>query len=164
MYAKAEAANTVGLKVSLRNKDCPSAGDLCQPEKVMRLNHIVRLYHRARVGVVSLSTVAKALRVMLRSANSPPLRFTRQPSNLPPRTPIARCACCDWVHRETDCADRQGKKPYAQAYTLTAQAGVEIARRITAGEAKSGFQTPSLVFGADFILQFEGVRREELNA
>ena len=49
-------------------------------------------------------------------------------------------------------------------YTFSAQTGAEIARRIAAGEAKPGFQTPSLVFGSDFILQFEGVRREELNA
>jgi short subunit dehydrogenase-like uncharacterized protein len=52
----------------------------------------------------------------------------------------------------------------SQGYTLTAETGLEIARRVAAGEAKPGFQTPSLVFGSDFILQFEGTRREELNA
>jgi short subunit dehydrogenase-like uncharacterized protein len=51
-----------------------------------------------------------------------------------------------------------------QGNVLTAQAGVEIARRVIAGEAKPGFQTPNLVFGSDFILQFEGAKREELNA
>jgi len=35
---------------------------------------------------------------------------------------------------------------------------------VVAGETKPGFQTPSLVFGSDFILQFKGARREELNA
>jgi short subunit dehydrogenase-like uncharacterized protein len=44
---------------------------------------------------------------------------------------------------------------------LTAQAGVEIAR-VIAGEVKVGFQTPSLVYGPDLILQFEGATREEL--
>jgi short subunit dehydrogenase-like uncharacterized protein len=52
----------------------------------------------------------------------------------------------------------------SDGYTLTAQTGSEIARRVAAGEAKPGFQTPSLVFGADFILQFKDTRREELNA
>ena len=52
----------------------------------------------------------------------------------------------------------------SQGYVLTAQTGAEIARRVASGEAKPGFQTPSLVFGADFILQFEGTRREELTA
>jgi short subunit dehydrogenase-like uncharacterized protein len=51
----------------------------------------------------------------------------------------------------------------SQGYLLTAQTGVEIARRVVSGEAVPGFQTPSLVFGADFILQFDGARREDLN-
>ncbi len=52
----------------------------------------------------------------------------------------------------------------SEGYSLTVETGLEIARRIAAGEAKPGFQTPSLVFGSDFILQFKGARREELNA
>jgi short subunit dehydrogenase-like uncharacterized protein len=52
----------------------------------------------------------------------------------------------------------------SQGYALTAQTSVEIARRVMAGEAKPGFQTPSLVFGADFILQFEGARREDVRS
>lgn len=52
----------------------------------------------------------------------------------------------------------------SQGYLLTAQTGTEIARRVVAGEVKPGFQTPSLVFGSDFILQFEGAKREDLNA
>ena len=51
----------------------------------------------------------------------------------------------------------------SEGYTLTAETASEIARRVAAGEAKPGFQTPSLVFGSDFILQFKGARREELN-
>jgi len=51
-----------------------------------------------------------------------------------------------------------------EGYTLTAMTGLEIARRVVAGEFKPGFQTPSLMFGPDFILGFDGVRREELNA
>jgi short subunit dehydrogenase-like uncharacterized protein len=51
-----------------------------------------------------------------------------------------------------------------EGYTLTADTGLEIARRVVAGEFKPGFQTPSLAYGADFVLGFDGVRREELNA
>ncbi len=50
-----------------------------------------------------------------------------------------------------------------QGNMLTAQAGVEIARQVIAGEVKAGFQTPSLVYGPDFILQFEGAVREDQN-
>ena len=49
-----------------------------------------------------------------------------------------------------------------EGYTCTALTTVEIMKRILNGETKSGFQTPSLAYGADFILQFEGVRREDL--
>ena len=51
-----------------------------------------------------------------------------------------------------------------EGYTLTAATGLAIAKRVANGEFKPGFQTPSLAYGADFILQFDGVRREDLNA
>ena len=46
-----------------------------------------------------------------------------------------------------------------EGYWLTALTTVEIMKRILNGDLKIGFQTPSLVYGADFILQFEGVER-----
>lgn len=49
-----------------------------------------------------------------------------------------------------------------EGYSLTALATVEIMRRILAGDLKPGFQTPSLVYGPDFILGFEGVERVDL--
>jgi short subunit dehydrogenase-like uncharacterized protein len=49
-----------------------------------------------------------------------------------------------------------------EGYTCTALTAVEIMKRILNGETKSGFQTPSLAYGADFILQFEGVVREDI--
>jgi short subunit dehydrogenase-like uncharacterized protein len=50
-----------------------------------------------------------------------------------------------------------------QGNVLTAQVAVELARRVLAGDKKPGFQTPSLAYGPDLILQFEGTRREDLN-
>jgi len=60
-----------------------------------------------------------------------------------------------------------------EAYTCTALTTVAIMKRIlnndpstpfavTGQRFKIGFQTPSLAYGADFILQFRGVRRENL--
>jgi short subunit dehydrogenase-like uncharacterized protein len=51
-----------------------------------------------------------------------------------------------------------------EGYTLTAATSLEIVRRILAGEAVPGFQTPSRVFGADFISGFAGCSREDLKA
>jgi len=50
----------------------------------------------------------------------------------------------------------------AEPYTCTALTTVEIMKRILNGELKPGFQTPSLVYGSNFILQFDGVRREDM--
>ena len=49
-----------------------------------------------------------------------------------------------------------------EGYSLTALATVEIMGRILSGDLKPGFQTPSLAYGPDFILGFEGVERVDL--
>ena len=49
-----------------------------------------------------------------------------------------------------------------EGYTLTARTAVASARRVLAGGISTGFQTPSRAFGADFILEQEGVRREDV--
>ena len=51
-----------------------------------------------------------------------------------------------------------------EGYSLTALTGLDIAKRVANGEAKPGFQTPSLAFGADYVTTFAGVSREDLNA
>lgn len=49
-----------------------------------------------------------------------------------------------------------------EGYRITALTTVEIMKRILNDDFKTGFQTPSLAYGADFILQFDGVEREDL--
>lgn len=49
-----------------------------------------------------------------------------------------------------------------EAYSTSAQTATVIAQRALTGDIESGFQTPARVYGADFILQFEGVAREDL--
>ncbi len=51
-----------------------------------------------------------------------------------------------------------------EGYSLTAETGLAIAKRVAAGDFKPGFMTPSLAYGADFVLAFDGVTREEINA
>jgi short subunit dehydrogenase-like uncharacterized protein len=52
----------------------------------------------------------------------------------------------------------------SEGYTLTAETAFDAAWRVAAGEVKPGFQTPSLAFGVDYILNFDGVTREDLNS
>ena len=49
-----------------------------------------------------------------------------------------------------------------EGYALTAMTAVAIAKRVIAGDAPIGFQTPARAYGADFVLQFDGVAREDL--
>jgi short subunit dehydrogenase-like uncharacterized protein len=49
-----------------------------------------------------------------------------------------------------------------EGYRCTALTTVEIMKHILSGDLKTGFQTPSLAYGSDFILQFDGVKREDL--
>ena len=58
----------------------------------------------------------------------------------------------------------QSRLRVPEGYTLTYMTGLEIARRVMAGEAQPGFHTPSQVFGPDFITEFEGCAREDLNS
>ena len=49
-----------------------------------------------------------------------------------------------------------------EGYTLTARTAVEAVRRVLAGEAPAGFQTPSRAYGPDWITTFDGVEREDV--
>ncbi|MFC4449592.1 saccharopine dehydrogenase family protein [Halorussus aquaticus] len=46
-------------------------------------------------------------------------------------------------------------------YDVTAQTAVESARRVAEGEVGPGFHTPASAFGADYVLEFDGVERED---
>jgi len=46
-----------------------------------------------------------------------------------------------------------------EAYAFTAVTGSEIVARALAGDLEPGFQTPSRVYGSDFVVGFDGVTR-----
>jgi short subunit dehydrogenase-like uncharacterized protein len=48
-----------------------------------------------------------------------------------------------------------------EGYTLTADTSVRCAMRVLSGNAPIGFQTPSRAYGADFILEVDGVVRTD---
>ncbi len=50
-----------------------------------------------------------------------------------------------------------------EGYALTASTAWEIAKRVASGAVQPGFRTPSMAFGPDFILDFDGVSREDLD-
>jgi short subunit dehydrogenase-like uncharacterized protein len=63
--------------------------------------------------------------------------------------------------------DASGKKAAArflgpEGYALTALTAIAAVEKVLAGAAKPGFQTPSLAFGKDFVLELEGFSRTEV--
>lgn len=49
-----------------------------------------------------------------------------------------------------------------EGYTFTVRAALAVVERVLAGEVKPGFQTPAMVFGPDFVLGLQGVKRVDL--
>jgi short subunit dehydrogenase-like uncharacterized protein len=65
--------------------------------------------------------------------------------------------------------DDQGRKAVSRLHgpeagvTWTARAALAAVQKVLAGNASPGFQTPALAYGADFVLECEGVTREDLD-
>ena len=65
--------------------------------------------------------------------------------------------------------DAQGRKAVSRLHgpeagvIWTARAALAAVQKVLAGNASPGFQTPALAYGADFVLECEGVTREDLN-
>jgi short subunit dehydrogenase-like uncharacterized protein len=65
--------------------------------------------------------------------------------------------------------DDQGRQAVARLHgpeaglVWTVRAALAAVGKAQAGQAPSGFQTPALAYGADFVLEAEGVTREDLN-
>jgi short subunit dehydrogenase-like uncharacterized protein len=76
----------------------------------------------------------------------------------------ARSASFVWGEVEDDAgAKRVSRLSAPEGYTLTALTALAIVERTLAGRTFAGFQTPSLAYGADFILEIEGVSREDVS-
>jgi short subunit dehydrogenase-like uncharacterized protein len=49
-----------------------------------------------------------------------------------------------------------------EGYTITALAALNIAQKILDGNFTPGFQTPAKVYGADLVMEIEGVSRQDV--
>jgi short subunit dehydrogenase-like uncharacterized protein len=49
-----------------------------------------------------------------------------------------------------------------EGYTLTVLSALAIVDKVLAGQVKPGFQTPSLAYGPDLVLELPGVAREDI--
>ena len=89
-------------------------------------------------------------------------RIRRGPAGPTPEQ-RARGASLLWGQVEDDEGRRAiSRMRTPEGYTLTAMTSVEAVRRVLAGDAPAGFQTPSRAYGADWILEFDGVERTDV--
>lgn len=56
----------------------------------------------------------------------------------------------------------EGRLHGPEGYTFTAHAALLAAQRVLDGDATPGYQTPASAFGPDFVLDVDGVEREDL--
>lgn len=68
---------------------------------------------------------------------------------------------CGWVV-DDDGNTATTRLTTPEGYTLTARTALAIALRVQDGDAPIGYQTPAMAYGADLILQFEGVERVDV--
>jgi short subunit dehydrogenase-like uncharacterized protein len=77
----------------------------------------------------------------------------------------ARTSTHVWGQVEDDHGGRATARLHGPEAGLewTARAALAAVRRVLEGDAPAGFQTPATAFGADFVLECEGVTREDLD-
>ena len=74
-----------------------------------------------------------------------------------------------FMHVWGEVEDDQGRRAVSMLHgpeagvIWTARAALAAVQKVLAGNASSGFQTPALAYGADFVLEAAGVTREDLN-
>ena len=72
------------------------------------------------------------------------------------------------IHIWGEVEDEQGRKAVARLHgpeagvIFTARAALAAVRKVLDGNVHPGFQTPALAYGADFVLECEGVTREDI--
>lgn len=107
---------------------------------------------------------AKALRLAAPALRSPWVQRALQ-SRIDPGGPSPeerrRSFSLMWAEARRGDQRAVSRMRVPEGYTLTAQTSIAIAGRVLSGGAQPGFRTPSMAYGADFILEFDGVTRSD---
>ncbi len=132
-------------------------------------------FYSTGIPNIEVYTVAppSALRLMKLSrfigpllATGPVQRYLQ--GKIPPGGPSdaerARGKTLLWGEASDDAGNRiEERLTVPEGYTTTALAALEITRRILAGDLKPGFQTPSMAYGPDLILEIEGTAWQDID-
>ncbi|HBE81361.1 MAG TPA: saccharopine dehydrogenase, partial [Blastocatellia bacterium] len=64
--------------------------------------------------------------------------------------------------RDADGNRVEARQQGPEGYTVTALAALSIAEKIMSGNFTPGFQTPAKAYGAELILEIDGVERQDV--
>jgi short subunit dehydrogenase-like uncharacterized protein len=131
-------------------------------------------FHSTGIPNIEVYTVAppSALKAMKLSrylgwllATRPVQKYLQ--SKIPPGGPSdeerAKGQMLLWGEASDDHGNRvESRLQCPEGYTTTALAALNIAEKILAGNFTPGFQTPSLAYGPDLILEIEGTARQDV--
>jgi short subunit dehydrogenase-like uncharacterized protein len=118
------------------------------PEKVRRMMKLTRSFG----WLIGSSVVQRFLKKRIKAQPPGPNEEER-----------ARGKSFVWGEVRDDAGQRAvSRLSGPEGYTLTALAALAITKRVLQGQATTGFQTPSKAYGADLVLEIEGVRREDV--
>jgi short subunit dehydrogenase-like uncharacterized protein len=129
-------------------------------------------------GIPNIETYAalgRAVEVVLKSANllrpfagsALGQRFLKNLVGMMPEGPSETQRAKGYALLWAEASDEAGNRAVSRmrtphGYTLTAVTALEIVRRVLAGDAHPGFQTPAKAYGADLIMEIGGVTRTDL--
>jgi short subunit dehydrogenase-like uncharacterized protein len=131
-------------------------------------------FHSTGIPNIEVYTVApaSALKAMKLSrylgwllATGPVQRYLQ--SKIPPGGPSdaerAKGKTLLWGEASDESGNRvESRLQCPEGYTTTALAALNIAEKILAGNFTPGFQTPSLAYGPDLILEIDGTERQDV--
>jgi short subunit dehydrogenase-like uncharacterized protein len=125
----------------------------------------IEVYMAVPVGAIRAMRLAGALGPLLASPPAQALlrALVRRRAPGPSAEGRSRGLSLLWGEVEDGAGGRAASRLRTpEGYTLTALTAVLIAERVLAGELRAGFQTPSLAYGPDLIMQVDGVTREDV--
>ena len=126
----------------------------------------IEVYTRMTPGMRGALRASRYLGWLLRSGPVQRWLKARIRSGAPGPDETARARGVALLYGEV--SDAEGRRARArlrgpEGYTMTARTAVAALEETLAGRATPGFRTPSLDFGADFVLGVEGVTRADLD-
>jgi short subunit dehydrogenase-like uncharacterized protein len=124
----------------------------------------IEVYFEATAFRLAAVTLNQYWGWLLRSVSANDLfrQYTDLLPDGPTREERARERCSVVVEAESPGRVARSRIETPEAYECSAATATRVIERVLAGDRLPGFQTPSTLFGPDFVLDFEGVTRVDL--